>query len=91
MQIHDWRHIYGQVGGQAVNFEASDQDTVGPSYQYFGYETSDGAWLILRFDLTTSGIILYRYAGGQTHAGYLVAWANRAALTYEYYSEVTIP
>ena len=91
MQIHDWRHIYGQVGGQSVNFEASDQDTNSASYQYFGYETSDGAWLILRFDLTTSGVIAYRYAGGKTHAGYLVAWANRALITYEYYSEVTIP
>jgi hypothetical protein len=91
MQIHDWRRIYGQVGGAYAQFEASDQDTNSASYQYFGYETSNGAWIIQRFDLTVSGVINYRYSGGQTHAGYLVAWANRAALTYEYFSEVTIP
>ncbi len=91
MQIHDWRHIYGQVGGQYAQFEASDQDTTGTSYHYFGFETSNGAWIIQRFDFTTAGVISYRYSGGQTHAGYLVGWANRALLTYEYFSEVTIP
>jgi hypothetical protein len=46
----------------------------------------------MQFDTTTAtGDIAYRYAGGQTHAGYLVAWAGRAALTYEYYDEITIP
>ena len=91
MQIHDYRRIYGTFGGAYAQFEASDQDTNDASYQYFGYETSDGAWIIQLFDLTTSGVIKYRYAGGQTHAGYLVAWANRALITYKYYSEVTIP
>ena len=91
MIIHDWRRIYGKVGDAYAQFEASDQDTVGTDYQYFGYETSDGAWIIQRFDLRVAGVINYRYSGGVSHAGYLVAWAGRAALTYEYFSEVTIP
>ena len=91
MIIHDWRRIYGKVGDAYAQFEASDQDTIGADYQYFGYETSDGAWIIQRFDLTVAGVINYRYSGGTTHAGYLVAWGNRAALTYEYFAEVTIP
>jgi hypothetical protein len=99
MQIHDWRRIYGKVGDEYAQFEASDQDVLGTgkvvaghSYQFYGFLTSNGAWIIMQFDTTTAtSVINYRYAGGQTHAGYLAAWAGRAALTYEYYDEVTIP
>jgi len=100
MQIHDWRRIYGQVGGATVNFEASDQDTsnaigkvdAGHSFQFYGFESSDGAWIIEQFDtVDATGVMEYRFSGGQTHAGYLVAWAARDTITYEYFSEVTIP
>jgi len=100
MQIHDWRRIYGQVGGATVNFEASDQDTAntigkavaGHSFQFYGFESSDGAWIIMQFDTTDATTdVAYRYCGGTTHAGYLVAWAARDTITYEFYSEVTIP
>ena len=91
MQIHDWRRIYGKVGDEYAQFEASDQDTSGAVYQYFGYESSNGAWIIQRFDLSVANVINYRYAGGRTHAGYLAAWLGKALLTYEYFSEVTIP
>lgn len=99
MQLFDYRRIYKKYGDAVVAFEASDFDTLGAgkvvaghSYRFNGFESSDGAWLIMQTDTTTAtSIIAYRFAGGTSHAGYLVAWANRAALTYEYFSEVTIP
>ena len=100
MQIHDWRRIYGKVGDEYAQFEASDQDTgnsagktvAGHTFQFYGFLTSNGAWVIMQFDTTTAtGDIAYRYYGGQSHAGYLAAWIGRAALVYEYYDEVTIP
>ena len=99
MQLHDYRRIYKQVGDTQVMFEASDMDPLGAgkvvaghSYRFNGFESSDGAWIIMETDTTTAtSVIAYRYAGGTTHAGYLVAWAGRAALTYEFFSEVTIP
>jgi hypothetical protein len=99
MQIHDYRRIYGKVGDAYAQFEISDVDplgagkvTAGHSYQFFGYLTSDGAWLIMQEDTTTAtSIKTYRYVGGQTHAGYLAAWTGRAALTYEYFDEATTP
>lgn len=99
MQLHDYRRIYKQVGDTQVMFEASDMDVLGAgkvvaghTYRFNGFESSDGAWIIMETDTTTAtSVINYRYAGGTTHAGYLVAWAGRALLTYEYYSEVTIP
>ena len=97
MQLHDYRRIYKQTGDTMVAYEASDQDILGAgkvvaghSYQFYGFESSDGAWIIMQFDTTAAtSIINYRYAAGSTHAGYLVAWAGRAALTYEYFSEIT--
>lgn len=97
MQIHDWRRIYGKVGDAYAQFEASDQDILGTgtvlaghAYQFYGFLSSDGAWLIMRFDTTTAtSITNYRYCGGSS--GYAAAWAGRDALTYELYNLVTIP
>ncbi len=72
-------------------FEASDQDTVSSSYQYFGFLTQDGNWVIQRFDLTVSNIITYRYATVSNNAGYeayTAAWAARTSLTYNYWNVV---
>lgn len=70
-------------------FEASDQDTISSSYQYFGFLTQDANWVIQRFDLTTPNVINYRYAAVKNNAGYNAyssAWTNRAILTYDYFN-----
>ena len=96
--MHDYRHIFKKVGSDMVSFEASDQDTAnaigkvdaGHTFQFYGFESSDGAWIIMQFDTTDATEVLeYRYASGQTHAGYLAAWAGRDVLTYYYFSEIT--
>lgn len=74
-------------------FEASDQDVAGPTYQYFGFLTQDGNWVIQRFDLSVANVINYRYATLKTNAGYNVyssAWTDRASLTYDYFNKVSI-
>ena len=100
MQLHDYRRIYKKLGDAIVSFEASDQDTenaiakvvAGHTFQFYGFESSDGAWIIMQFDTTTAtGVLAYRYACGSTHAGYLAAWIARDSVTYDYFSEITIP
>lgn len=74
-------------------FEASDQDTGGPTYQYFGFLTQDSNWVIQRFDLTVSNIINFRYATVNNNSAYVKysdAWANRATLTYDYFDKVNL-
>jgi len=99
IRIADYRRIYKQVGDQVCEFEVSDEDQLGVGtvlagheYRYYGYEASNGAWIIQQCDTTTATqIVKYRYVGGTSHAGYLAAWIGRDALVYEYFSEVTIP
>lgn len=74
-------------------FEASDQDTVGATYQYFGFLTQDGNWVIQRFDLSVSNVINYRYATVFNNSAYPLysnAWTARATLTYDYFNKVNI-
>lgn len=86
-------NIIVRPGLSKRTFEASDQDTTSATLQYFGFLTQDGNWVIQRFDLTSSNIILYRYATLSNNAGYSVysnAWTDRASLTYDYFNLVGI-
>ena len=70
-------------------FEASDQDTVGATYYYFGFLTQDANWVIQRFDNSVTNIINYRYATTNNNSGYTTysaAWTARASLTYDYFN-----
>ncbi len=74
-------------------FEASDQDTASATYQYWGFLTQDGNWIIQRFDLSVANVISYRYATVKNNAAYTVytsAWTDRASLTYNYFNLVGI-
>lgn len=74
-------------------FEASDQDTTGSTYQYFGFLTQDSNWVIQRFDISVSNIINYRYATVKNNSGYdtySTAWTSRASLTYDYFDKVNL-
>lgn len=97
MQIHDFRRIYGKVGDEYAQFEISDEDPLGAgtvsaghTYEFYGYLSSSGAWIIQRGDTTTaSKVVAWRYCGNST--GYAAAWAGRDALTYELFKDITIP
>ena len=97
MQIHDYRRIYGKIGDAYAQFEISEEDPLGAgtvqaghTFEFYGYLSSDGAWIIQRGDTTTaSKLVAWRYVGGSS--GYAAAWAGRDALTYELYNLVTIP
>lgn len=74
-------------------FEASDQDTISATYQYFGFLTQDSNWVIQRFDLSVSNVINYRYATVNNNSGYPAysnAWTARSSLTYDYFDKVNI-
>jgi len=84
--IYDFNFIFHKHGGNRIDFEPSDEDTADATYKYYGYLSSQGAWLIMRFDLTTPNIVLYRYAAGKT--GYAANWAGRAGLSYSLFSDI---
>ncbi len=74
-------------------FEASDQDTVSGTYQYFGFLTQDSNWVVQRFDTSVTNIINYRYATVKNNSGYPAyadAWTNRATLAYDYFDKVNL-
>lgn len=73
IQLQDWSRIFHKVGGQDVIFEAANQDLTDATYQYFGYLSADGSWIIQRFHIISSAII-YEYFGGQAVADYNNCW-----------------
>jgi hypothetical protein len=89
MELHDYRFIYHRVGDQLLRLEASDQDTSDSRYQYFGFLSIDGAWLIQRFDIV-GDTIAYRYTAGQ--GSYSASWAAKATwaeATWKYYNQIS--
>lgn len=85
-QIYDHRFVYHSRGGNNVSFEASDQDTSDGTYHYYGFLSSEGSWIIMRFEIGV-GTIAYRYASGAS--GYTTAWTGKDALTYKYFNQIT--
>ena len=65
---------------QKDEYSVSNIEEAG-SYKYYGYETRDGMWYIMRKTLATN-IYLY-YAG---LSGYSTGWTNRTSHTYVAYS-----
>ncbi len=85
--IHDFSFQFHTVGGEELYFEPSDEDTSGATYKYYGFLSKEGAWLIMRFDLSTANTILYRYAAGKSC--YATAWTTRATQTYSLFSDIS--
>jgi len=61
-------------------YRCADVDDSGET-KYYGFITKDGEWYILKEYNNT-----FRYVKGT--AGYSTFWANRANLTYDYFSNV---
>ena len=72
--IPDHRFIIQKHGkNELIYFEASNQDLTDATYQYFGYISATGAWIVQRFHIIGSAIV-YEYAAGQTRTDYDALW-----------------
>ena len=94
IKFHDSDRIFHTVGEDNVVFEASNQDLSDSTYQYFGYISVSGSWIIQRFKISGSTII-YSYFGGQTRTDYDALWnadgtlkATGIALTFTTYDKI---
>ena len=70
---HDHQFILHKYGKNEVYFEAANQDLTDSTYQYFGYISAFGSWIIQRFHIIDSAII-YKYAAGKTRTDYDGYW-----------------
>jgi len=57
----------------------SEVDTVGPTFNYYGFVRVDGGWVIQRESTTDPAT--HRYAMGKSD--FSTAWGNRTGLVYE--------
>jgi len=71
--IFDYKYVFHNRGGHQISFEAANQDTTNADFQYFGFISSFGSWMILRFHIIASAII-YEYAAGQRRTDYDAHW-----------------
>ena len=71
--IYDHTFIFHDSGGNKISFEASNQDTTDATFQYFGYISSFGSWLVQRFHIIGS-TIKYEYFAGKTRTDYDALW-----------------
>jgi len=71
--IFDFRYIFHDVGGHQLSFEASNQDTTDATKQYFGFISSFGSWIVMRFHIIASAI-KYEYTAGKTRTDYDALW-----------------
>jgi len=73
--IYDYRFVLHDVGGHSVTFEAANQDLTDPIYQYYGFISSFGSWLVIRFKINVAGTtIVYSYYAGKTRTTYDALW-----------------
>lgn len=97
INYQDNKRIFHRYGDQNVIFEASNQDTSDTEYQYFGYISSSGSWIIQRFHIQEEGsTIIYEYSAGQTRTDYDAHWgadglyaAGDPALEFTTFDQIT--
>jgi len=94
IQVRDFKRIFHKVGDHEVLFEASNQDTRGSQFQYFGYISSEGSWIIQRFNIQESGnTFIYGYFAGQTRSVYDANWNATGhytgSLTFVTFDQIT--
>lgn len=73
IKIHDHTFSLHDFGGNEVSLEISNEDTTDATFQYYGYLSSFGSWIIQRFEIIGSAI-LYRYSVGKTRTDYDAHW-----------------
>ena len=93
--IADFHFVLHDVGKHDVSFEAANQDLTDPIYQYYGFVSSFGSWLVMRFKMNVAGTTtIYSYFAGKTRTDYDALW-NAAgvyigALVFTTFDQVTI-
>jgi len=85
--IQDWNFTWHKKGEQDVHFEPSDEDRTNATYNYYGYLSAGGAWIIMRWDKSVTDTATYRYAAGQD--GYAAAWTAKSTQTYGYFNAIS--
>jgi len=80
MELSDFRFIYHKIGGHNVIFEAANQDLTDTEYQYYGFLSNGGAWIIQRFHII-AGAVIYEYAAGAEIISYLINWDGNGRYT----------
>jgi len=73
INLQDHRYIFHQVGDHNVYFEASNQDTTDATFQFFGFISATGSWIVMRFHIIASAI-KYEYSAGKTRTDYDALW-----------------
>jgi len=68
-------------------YAQSDTDTANASPQFYGFLAPNGAYYISQA-VTVMGVMAFRYYAGGSLGQYQMDWLNRAALPYDYYSNV---
>lgn len=71
--VYDYRYVLHDVGGHSVTFEAANQDLTDDTFQYFGFISSFGSWIVQRFHIIGSAVI-YEYAAGKKREDYDALW-----------------
>lgn len=78
-------------GLRSQTVEINDQDQTLAATYYYGFQSIEGKWIILRQDNSLDPIIAYRYAAvtnNSTYVTYATAWAARATLSYDYFVKI---
>ena len=74
---------FNDLGGVSIGFYINDTDDSSDP-KYYGFSDHRGVWIIMK-ETTSAGS--FRYATGKSD--YATNWTGRAALSYDYYSELT--
>lgn len=64
-----------------ASYIPSNQDLTGATYQYYGFVKQSGDWLIQRFKIDVSNVIIYTYARGNTFTTYDANWGATGLYT----------
>jgi hypothetical protein len=91
---YDFNFVLHDTGGHNVSFEAANQDLTDATYQYFGFVSSFGSWLVMRFHIIGSTII-YEYFAGKTRTTYDALWNGTTGryigtLTFTTFDQITV-
>lgn len=74
---------------EALSLYGLNDIVVSGSITYLGKEKADGTWCVQEIDTTSGTVFRYATVGNNpAYTTYATAFAARASLTYDYYSEV---
>lgn len=74
---------------EALSLYGLNDSVVSGSITYLGMEKADGTWCVQEIDTTSGTVFRYATVGNNpAYTTYATAFAARASLTYDYYSEV---